>query len=141
MVLHAVAHFQNSNRITTIYGDKSKMILHCQWIVSKIYRPNDNFPSFCCPHMPRTASFTLEKWAIWADCIFEIYRFRWRFWRKDRNRIYCRFWFTVFGIKGTAPSSENSKSFINQNVLVRPGLRKKMLKKLSFSQNWEILIY
>ena len=41
----------------------------------------------------------------------------------------------VFGIKGTAPSSENSKSFINQNVLVRPGLRKKMLKKLSFSQN------
>ena len=92
-------------------------------------------------HMPRTASFTLEKWAIWADCIFEIYRFRWRFWRKDRNRIYCRFWFTVFGIKGTAPSSENSKSFINQNVLVRPGLRKKMLKKLSFSQNWEILIY
>ena len=28
------------------------------------------------------------------------------------NPIYCRFWFTVLGIKGTAPSSENSKSFI-----------------------------
>ena len=87
--------------------------------------------------MPRTVAFTPEKWAIWADCIFEIYRFRWRFWRKDRNRIYCRFWFTVFGIKGTAPSSENSKSFINQNVLVRPGLRKKMLRKSQFFTNWE----
>ena len=92
-------------------------------------------------HMPRTASFTLEKWAIWADCIFEIYRFRWRFWRKDRNRIYCRFWFTVFGIKGTAPSSENSKSFINQNVLVRPGLRKKNVEKISVFNKLRLVNY
>ena len=43
-------------------------------------------------HMPRTVAFTPEKWAIWADSTFEIYRFKRTFWHKDQNRIYCRFW-------------------------------------------------
>ena len=40
-------------------------------------------------------------------------------------------------IKRAAPSSENWKSVIKQNVLVRPGLRKKMLRKSQFFTNWE----
>ena len=38
-------------------------------------------------------------------------------------------------IKRAAPSSENWKSVIKQNVLVRPGLRKKMLRKSQFFTN------
>ena len=41
------------------------------------------------------------------------------------------------GIKQTAPSSENWKDFIKWNFLVRPGLRKKMLRNLSFDLNWD----
>ena len=42
------------------------------------------------------------------------------------------------GIKQTAPSSENWRSFIKWNFLVRPGLRKKMLRNLSFDINWDL---
>ena len=38
-------------------------------------------------------------------------------------------------IKQAAPSSKKWKSLIKQNV--RPGLRKKMLRKLSYDMNWD----
>ena len=83
-------------------------------------------------HMPRTPAFTLENLARKTECIFEKYMVRGTFWRKNRNRTYSRFWFIVLSIKQTAPSSENSKSFINWNFLVGPGLRKKNVEKTQF---------
>ena len=40
-------------------------------------------------------------------------------------------------IKGAAPSGGLRKDFIKWKVLVRPGLRKKMLKKSQFLTNWD----
>ena len=83
-------------------------------------------------HTPRNTAFTLGESSIKTWYIFEIYIFRRTFWRKDQNRIYSRFWFIVLGIKQTAPSSENSKSFVIWNFLVGPRLRKKNVEKTQF---------
>ena len=51
--------------------------------------------------------------------------------------IFLKIILKFSGIKQTAPSSENWRSFIKWNFLVRPGLRKKMLRNLSFDINWD----
>ena len=112
--------WQNSNG----YGTSSNAMEVCVY-ESKILNPQIMI------HTYRTTAFTLEKSTIKTGYIFEIYRFRRTFWRKDWNRIYCRFWEKLISWF-LALTLENMFSVI---ALDPDGISKKFLCLNNFSFN------